>query len=56
MPQFLAACYKGDPKGILFTTEAEDACSYASFEKAVTVAREIQTTVGFNAVITVVDY
>lgn len=56
VPQFLAACYEPARKGIFFTTEAEDACSYANLESALAVAKTIRSAVGFMAEITVVDY
>ena len=56
VPQFLAACYEPAKAGILFTTKAEDACSYGSIQKAADVAKTISDTVGFTAEITVVDY
>lgn len=56
VPQFLAACYEPACSGILFTTEVQDACSYASIQKAATVAKTIQRKVGFTAEVTVVDY
>jgi hypothetical protein len=56
VPQFLAACYEPAESGILFTTKAEDACSYTSIQKAATVAKTIRNKVGFTAEVTVVDY
>ena len=56
VPQFLAAYYEPVARGILFTTEVEDACSYASIQKAAAVAKTIQRKVGFTAEVTVVDY
>jgi len=56
VPQFLAACYEQPVSSILFTTEAADACSYSSIQRAATVAKFIRYKVGFTAEVTVVDY
>ncbi len=41
LKQYLAACYEPQHDGIVYTTLAEDACEYATVEKAAQIAREL---------------
>jgi|TARA_R100000084_G_scaffold104781_1_gene61685 hypothetical protein len=43
---FLAACYEATGSGIMLTTNAEDACSYVTLEKALAVAQAVSQSVG----------
>lgn len=38
---YLAACYEATGSGIMMTRKAEDACSYATLEKALAVAQAV---------------
>ena len=43
---FLAACYEANGSGIMLTTNAEDACSYVTLEKALAVAQAVSQSIG----------
>lgn len=43
---FLAACYEATGSGIMLTKNAEDACSYVTFEKALAVAKAVSGSIG----------
>ena len=39
--QYLQACYEPQHDGIIYTAVREDACEYATVEKAAAIAREL---------------
>jgi len=43
---YLAACYEATGSGIKLTTVEEDACSYVTIEKAISVAVQLKDTLG----------
>ena len=45
------ACYEPDHSGIIFTTVREDACQFASIEKAIEVAKTLRSTQGYEVYI-----
>ena len=55
VPHYIAAAYDFSSAGILFTNKVEDACSYGNFDKAVSVARSIENSLGFSPTIVSVE-
>lgn len=53
---YLAACYEATGSGIMLTANAEDACSYVTFEKAASVAKAVQLSLGELPCIVEVNY
>ena len=52
---YLAACYEQGHPGILFTSIQEDACHYVTYEKAVSIARQLSFLHGYTMTITPVQ-
>ena len=52
---YLAACYEQGHPGILFTSVREDACHYVTYEKAVSIARQLTFLHGYTMTITPVQ-
>lgn len=54
--RYLAACYEATGSGIMLTTNAEDACSYVTLEKAISVAKAVQQSLGELPCVVEVNY
>jgi len=54
--KYLAACYEATGSGIMLTANAEDACSYVTLEKALSVAKAVQHSLGELPCIVEVNY
>ncbi len=55
-PQYLAACYSDTGDGLRITTFEEDACTYATHDKACEVARHLINTFQLPVSIKAVNY
>ena len=53
---YLAVCYEPEHDGIVFTPLIEDACEYATVEKAARIARELKKLHGYDVYIEVVEH
>jgi hypothetical protein len=49
------AVYEKESPGIVFTTKREDACQYATMDKAVDIAKQLKSLHGFEIFIGVDD-
>jgi len=53
---YLAACYEATGSGIRLTNKAEDACSYVTVEKALSVAIQLSKTFDSPPVVVEVEH
>jgi hypothetical protein len=53
---YLAACYEATGSGIRITDKSEDACSYVTLEKALSVAVQVSQSLGTSPMVVEVEH